>query len=76
MINPTLERELHSQLEILRPAAQRQVLEFAKALALSTPRPMKKQDLLDLGGTISPEDLKLMADAIEEGCGKVDENGW
>lgn len=32
--------------------------------------------LLEYAGAISREDLDLMSEAIEEGCGQVDEEGW
>ncbi len=75
MINPTLERELHLQLENLRPEAQQEVLKFARSLA-ARPRGVPGKELLHFAGTISPEDLKLMSEAIEEGCGKVDLDAW
>jgi hypothetical protein len=33
-------------------------------------------DLLQFVGMIDAEDLKLMSDAIEEGCEQVDPDGW
>ncbi len=75
-LNPTLEQQLHRHLEHLPPADQRKVLEFAEALAIIKPRPMRKADLLALAGTIPPEDLKLMSEAIEAECEKVDLDGW
>ncbi len=76
MVNPTLERELHLQLENLLPPAQQKVLEFAKALVMVRPRPMNKQDLLSLAGSLSDEEAKEMMEAIDEDCGQVDLNAW
>ncbi len=46
-------------------------------LATETP-PNDKDDKawLKLAGTISQDDLRLMAEAIESGCEKVDLNEW
>lgn len=76
MVNPALERQLHQHLQALKPAAQQRVLEFAEALVITKPRGVPGKELLRFAGTIPPEDLKLMAEAIEEGCGKVDLDGW
>ena len=76
MLNPTIEKELHLEMEALPHTQQRQVLEFARALAITRPRGVPGKDLLNFAGTIAPDDLKLMAEAIEEGCGKVDADGW
>ena len=34
------------------------------------------EKLLNLVGTISPEDLEIMKQAIEEGCEQVNESEW
>lgn len=40
--------------------------------------PMRRpgHEILELAGSISPEDLRLMERAIEEGCERVDESEW
>lgn len=40
------------------------------------PRGASPQDLLRFAGEISPGDLKKMRAAIEEGCERIDFNGW
>jgi len=55
---------------------QWRVLEFARALTLSTPRGVPGRQLMKHAGTISVEDAEEMLVAIEEGCEQVDTDGW
>jgi hypothetical protein len=64
------------QLNTLPPELQWRVLEFARALAQSTPRGVPGRQSLHLAGTISPEDAELIREAIERGCEQVDTNEW
>ena len=64
------------QLRDLPQELQWRVLEFTRALAVSTPRGVPGQQLLSFAGTISPEDARLMREAIEQGCEQVDANEW
>jgi hypothetical protein len=47
------------------------VLEFARALAQSTPRGVPGREFLRFAGTVSAEDAELMRGAIERGCEQV-----
>jgi hypothetical protein len=59
------------------PAAQQQlVLEIVRSLASQRPQGVPAKDLLPFAGVISAEDAREMADAIEEGCERVDANAW
>jgi hypothetical protein len=69
-MSPLLEKELHEQLDRLSAQEQYQVLEFACNLASTHARGVPGSRLLHFGGTISPADLQLMAQAIEAGCQK------
>lgn len=64
------------QLKDLPQELQWRVLEFARALARSTPRGVPGQELLRFAGAISPDDAKLMRETIERGCEQVDANEW
>jgi hypothetical protein len=55
---------------------QRRVLEFARALADAKPQGTPGSDLIRFAGTISPDELARMSQAIEEGCEQVDANAW
>ncbi len=68
--------QIVEQLKTLPYEMQRQVLEFTRALSLSTPHGVQGTQLLQFAGTIPPNDLELMRQAIEEGCERVDTNEW
>ena len=59
----------------LTPDQQAEVMSYLRALR-GSPVGTPGHQLLDLVGSISPEDLKLMEQAIQEGCEQVDLNGW
>ena len=63
--------ELLTRLEKLSPLQQKQVLDYTRDL-LGEPRQLTPgKNLLQFAGAISPEDLEIMKQAIEEGCGQV-----
>jgi len=64
------------QLEALPQELQWRVLEFTRALAVSTPYGVSGVQLLRFAGTISQEDVNVMREAIEQGCEQVDVNDW
>jgi len=51
------------EVKALAPELQRRVLEFARALAVSTPRGAPGQQLLQFAGELTPEDARLMREA-------------
>lgn len=59
---------------------QQQVLDYARALSTPplppTPRGRPGRELLRFRGSIPPEDLQEMAEAIRERCEKVNPDGW
>ena len=64
------------QLKTLPHELQWRVLEFTRALSISSPHGVPGQQLLRFAGTIPFEDAQLMREAIEEGCEQVDTNEW
>jgi hypothetical protein len=72
---PIIEKVVE-QLKALPHELQCRVLEFTRALAQSTPHGVPGQQLLHFTGTISPEDAKLMREAVDQGCEQVDANEW
>ena len=70
-----LSSEIQAELGHLSPDAQRRVLEFVLSLKngeSGTPGTV----VAKLAGTISPDELKLIEEAIENGCEQVDLNEW
>ena len=72
----TLVDKVVDQLKTLPYEMQWQVLEFTRALAVSVPHGVPGSQLVRFAGAISLDDLRLMRQAIEEGCERVDANEW
>ncbi|MCJ7529684.1 MAG: hypothetical protein MUO64_01470 [Anaerolineales bacterium] len=64
------------QLKALPQELQWRVLEFTRALSISTPHGVSGQQLLRFAGSIPLDDVRLMREAIEQGCEQVDINEW
>lgn len=61
------------QLKDLPQELQWRVLEFTRALAVSTPHGVAGAQLLQFAGSIPLNDVKAMQQAIEQGCERVDD---
>lgn len=75
-MNTSIMDKVIEQLKTLPYGLQRRVLEFTRALALSAPRGVPGRQLLRFAGTIPPDDVQRMREAIEQGCEQVDVNEW
>jgi len=64
------------QLRDLPFELQWRVLEFTRALAVSAPHGVPGQQMLSFAGTIPPDDLQVMRQAIQADCEQVDANEW
>jgi len=72
-----LETELRDHLSRLEPTQQRQVVEFARTLAVERLRGVPGGSLIRFGGTIGPtSDLALIEEAVEAGCERVTLDEW
>jgi hypothetical protein len=71
-----VERELQQHLSRLGPAERRQVLEYTRELGEPPRHGTPGAALLRFVGAIPAEDLREMADAIDEGCERVDPERW
>jgi len=75
MDTPLIEQVI-KHMQSLPYESQRRVLEFARALALSTPRGVPGHTLLRFAGSISADDVERIRKAIEQGCEQVNANEW
>jgi hypothetical protein len=75
MDTSTLDKVI-SQMKVMPPDLQSQVLEFVYALAGSTIQGVPGQKLVRFAGAIPPEDIQLIREAIEQDCEQVDINEW
>jgi len=64
------------QMNALPNELQWRVLEFTRALTLSAPRGVSGKQLLRFAGAVPQGDVRLMREAIEQGCEQVDANEW
>ncbi len=72
----TLIEKVIEQLQVLPEELQWRVLEFTRALAISTPHGVPGQQLVQFAGKIREDDLQMMQEAIEQECERVDRNEW
>lgn len=70
--SPLVEQIIHAVMR-LTPDAQQKVLNFTSALR---PQGVPGKELLRFAGTIAPDDLALMTQAIETECERIDLNEW
>jgi len=71
-MNRSIMDKVIEQLKTLPYGLQQRVLEFTRALALSAPRGVSGRQLLRFAGTMPPDDVQWMREAIEQGCEQVD----
>jgi hypothetical protein len=76
MVDTFVQNELLKQMEQLSPALQRRVLDYARAMAESTPQGTPGKDLLQFAGIMSPDEADEFLQSIEEDCERVDPNDW
>ena len=72
---PIVEKVIE-QMKNLPKELQWRVLEFTRALVVSTSQGIAGVNLLRFAGTIPQDDIKSMKEAIEQGCEQVDSNEW
>lgn len=65
-----------AEFKLLPPQAQERVINYARTLSKPRPRGTPGHELLKFVGCIPPEDLEEIAAAIEEGCERIDYDGW
>ena len=75
MDTPILDR-LIEELKVMPEDLQYRVLEFARTLLGSQIHGVPGKQLLNFAGVISPNDIQLMREAIEQGCEQVDIDEW
>lgn len=68
--------EMIEHISYLPYSLQKQVLNYVKELKISSEYKVSGKQLLQFAGSIPPGDLKIMSDAIEKDCGRVDINEW
>ncbi len=75
-MNISIIDEVVEQLKVMPQHLQWQVLEFVRTLVKPKVRGVPGRQLLQFAGSIPPDDLQLMREAIGQGCEQVDINEW
>jgi len=75
-MNISIIDEVVQQLRIMPQHLQWQVLEFVRVLVKSEVQGTPGKQLLRFAGSILPDDLHLMREAIEQDCERVDVDEW
>ena len=65
-----------SRLRQMPKGMQQQVPSFTEKLQASLPEGVPGRSLLAFAGAIRADDLRLISEAIEEGCERVDSDEW
>lgn len=68
--------EVIEQLRTMPDNLQQEVLLFTRKLKTSSKVGVPGKNLLQFAGTIPPNDLEVMRQAIDSDCEKVDLNEW
>lgn len=71
-----LKDEIIRQVDSLSPDLQERVLRFAQSLAEDKPHGVSGQQLIKLAGSLLPDDVAQMTEAIERDCERIDANEW
>ncbi|HEY3325033.1 MAG TPA: hypothetical protein VGP72_31555 [Planctomycetota bacterium] len=75
-MNDAIVRQITAQTQTLSEDEQRRVLAFAKRLAHKNPLGVPVEHFLRSRPDIPAHELKEMERVIEDGCEKIDSNGW
>ena len=76
MIDTTIETEIFNCLNKLSVEHQRKVLEFARTLVTTSPTGSPGSSYLRFAGIMTASEIEKMSQAIQDGCEKVDADGW
>ena len=71
-----LKEQILEQVSLLPQEQQRRILDFARALAMSVPVGARGKELLRFAGAIEADELQMIAQAIEDGCERINLNEW
>ena len=76
MVSDAIAESVVREMDRMPLELQRRVLDFAHALAGSSPRGTPGKALLEFAGSFSSEDLSEISAAVEDGCERVDADAW
>lgn len=75
-MSETLTHQLQHKINQLNPEQQMKVLEFVREFDSSSIKGTSGRELLRFAGSISRDDIDIIASEIETGCERVNPNEW
>lgn len=76
MAESAIKNQILEDLEQLSPEQQKRAAELVHSLVSRRPKGTPGRDLLKFAGTLDHQSAREMMEAIEEGCERVDLDGW
>lgn len=76
MVDKSIDIKILYYLHELGKSKQLSLLNYMKSIAQKEQKSNRNKKLLELAGSISKKDIKLMEEVINEGCENVDPNEW
>ena len=69
-------RKLHLIEEMIKLESEQTLVQIERILKITPSEEVPRPSARDFLGLISKEDIKLMNDAIEEGCEQINPDDW
>jgi hypothetical protein len=76
VVVPAVKEQILIDLDRLSPAQQERAAALVHGLISPLPKGVPGRDLLRFVGTMDDESAREMIEAIEEGCERIDYDGW
>lgn len=75
-MNRPLPKDLADELEALEDEDIERVVVYARSLKEKRDQKERRSELMKLAGSIPKEEIAQIRAAIEEGCERIDHEGW
>ena len=76
MVQPAIKEQILNDLDTMSPEQQQRAAKLVHELVGPTLRGASIDDLLTVAGTLDDESAREIREAVEEGCERVDLDGW
>ncbi len=76
MVQTAIRNRILADLDRLSPEQQRRAAELVHGLVSRLPAGASVDDLIRVSGTLDDDSARQMITAVEEGCERVDTDGW
>ena len=76
VIELTIKEQILKDLDRMSPELQQRALRLVHNLVDPHPRGASVEDMMSVAGILDDESAREMIEAIEEGCERIDLEGW